>query len=100
MTLLCRLTAVIFIFIQCSSDIRAAEYGKPNPVSVFADERAGETLGFSGDVGYSNIAHLHFSVHRAIDGERSESIPVRFRVSENETATLKEGLFYKGWEER
>jgi len=49
-------------------------------------------------VGYSNAAHLHFSVHRAIDGKRSESIPVKFRVSDKEIKILKEKETYRAWE--
>jgi len=60
--------------------------------------KAGDLIGLSGDVGYSNAAHLHFSVHRAIDGKRSESIPVKFRVSDKEIKILKEKETYRAWE--
>lgn len=55
---------------------------------------AGDLIGLSGDVGYSNAPHLHFSVHRPLDGKRSESLPVKFRISEKEIIELQEGKTY------
>ncbi len=62
--------------------------------------RAGDIIGLSGNVGYSNAPHLHFSVHRPLDGKRSESIPVKFRISEHEVAALAEGRMYRSMQER
>lgn len=71
---------------------------KQGGVRVKPGERikAGDIIGLSGNVGYSNAPHLHFSVHRPLDGKRSESIPVKFRISGSEAAALVEGKTYRG----
>lgn len=53
--------------------------------------RAGEFLGYSGNTGYSQGPHLHFAVFRAVDGERRETIPVRFRAREGRAVEPVEG---------
>lgn len=62
--------------------------------------RAGDLIGLSGDVGYSGGPHLHFSVHRPLSGKKSESIPVKFRVSDTEALQLVEKKVYRAWEQR
>jgi murein DD-endopeptidase MepM/ murein hydrolase activator NlpD len=44
--------------------------------------------------------HLHFSVHRPLNGKKSESIPVKFRVSDTEALQLVEKKVYRAWEQR
>ena len=60
----------------------------------------GELIGLSGNVGYSSAAHLHFSVHRAVDGRRSESVPVKFRLSEGEAGAPAWRETLRAWERR
>lgn len=63
-------------------------------VRVGDSVKAGNLLGYSGNVGYSASPHLHFSVHRPLDGKRSESLPVRFTLPDGTVAELTAGNTY------
>ena len=56
--------------------------------------RAGYPLGFSGNTGFSSGPHLHFDVIRIIDGEHSETVPVRFATADGPAMALEEGHTY------
>ncbi|MCC7374367.1 MAG: M23 family metallopeptidase [Verrucomicrobiales bacterium] len=56
--------------------------------------KAGDVLGQSGNTGYTQGPHLHFAVFRTIDGQRRETIPMRFRTRENPSAEPVEGSIY------
>ncbi|HNV71688.1 MAG TPA: M23 family metallopeptidase [Candidatus Ozemobacteraceae bacterium] len=54
----------------------------------------GQKLGYSGDVGYSDGAHLHFGVWKPIDGKTIESIRVTFTDGVNMYNELREQVTY------
>ncbi|MBL9139980.1 MAG: M23 family metallopeptidase [Verrucomicrobiales bacterium] len=56
--------------------------------------KAGDLIGLSGNTGYTRGPHLHFAVFRAIDGQRRETFPMRFRSRENPAAEPIEGTAY------
>jgi murein DD-endopeptidase MepM/ murein hydrolase activator NlpD len=55
---------------------------------------AGQLLGLSGNTGYSMLPHLHFAVYRPIDGQRRESLPVKFQSAGGKPLPLAEGRNY------
>ncbi|WP_317206375.1 M23 family metallopeptidase [Chryseobacterium sp. MFBS3-17] len=69
---------------------------KQNGVSVKKGDfvSRGQLIGYSGNTGYSNGPHLHFSVFiNRIDGSRTY-LPTLFKTSESEGTLLKEGQKY------
>ena len=59
--------------------------------------KKGQFIGFSGEVGYTNIPHLHFSVMVPISpfpGDQYQSVPTFFTTKEGNKIYLKEGYSY------
>jgi len=69
---------------------------KQNGVYVHLGDQvtAGQPIAFSGNTGYSSRPHLHFAVFRTIDGQRRETLPVRFRTKNGNVQSLQEGKTY------
>jgi murein DD-endopeptidase MepM/ murein hydrolase activator NlpD len=63
-------------------------------VSVGQQVQRGEVIGYSGNVGYSTSAHLHFHIYTRTDTSGNwQSLPVRFNVA-GEAVELQEGSLY------
>lgn len=80
------------------SDGTYAEYFhlSPGGARVEVGERvtAGQPIALSGNTGYTDGPHLHFSVFRVLDGRTRETLPVRFRLKNGASDTLLEGRSY------
>lgn len=54
----------------------------------------GQLLGLSGNTGFSTFPHLHFAVFRTIDGNRRQSLPVKFQTDAGKSIAIAEGRTY------
>lgn len=54
----------------------------------------GDPIAHSGNTGFSSRPHLHFSVFRALDGQKRETLPVQFLTRDGAVATLQSGKTY------
>ncbi|WP_162932089.1 M23 family metallopeptidase [Solimonas sp. K1W22B-7] len=57
--------------------------------------RTGQVIGYSGNTGFSNGAHLHFHVARALDGFTQETLPIRMATDAGILPALEEGEDYE-----
>ena len=66
-------------------------------VLVEVDERveAGDTLGLSGNTGFSTEPHLHFDVLTDCDDDDCQPVPVTFRNTSENPRGLRQGLAYR-----
>jgi murein DD-endopeptidase MepM/ murein hydrolase activator NlpD len=65
-----------------------------NKVKVGDHVKAGDLVALSGNTGFSNGPHLHFSVFKAKDGKERLSLPVKFRSANSGVLTLETGHQY------
>ncbi|MGH1362476.1 MAG: M23 family metallopeptidase [Calditrichia bacterium] len=56
--------------------------------------KRGQHIGYSGNTGFSNTPHLHFGVYKSVDGDKRESIPVRFKTSQSIMRNPVVGYYY------
>jgi murein DD-endopeptidase MepM/ murein hydrolase activator NlpD len=68
---------------------------KKNGVAVKKGQevKAGELIGYSGNTGWSDGAHLHFEVYIHREG-RVETVPTKFLIGVGEVGELKPGMKY------
>jgi hypothetical protein len=69
---------------------------KKNGAAVKEGDRVetGDVIAWSGNVGYSESPHLHFSVFRPLDGKKSASIHVGFSTDYSDYEVLEKGGIY------
>jgi murein DD-endopeptidase MepM/ murein hydrolase activator NlpD len=65
-----------------------------NKVNVGDRVNAGDVIALSGNTGFSNGPHLHFSVFKARDGKERLSLPVKFRAAASRAILLEVGHSY------
>jgi murein DD-endopeptidase MepM/ murein hydrolase activator NlpD len=73
-----------FIWIRHSDGtIASYDHLKQGGVVVKVGERVSrkQLIGYSGNTGFSDRAHLHFVITRPVDGFRYQSFPMRFRTA-------------------
>jgi murein DD-endopeptidase MepM/ murein hydrolase activator NlpD len=68
-----------------------------NLVSIGQKVQRGDPLGYSGNTGFTNAPHLHFSVMQLYDiqNHKMETLPIKFRTKENPASELQEGKSYE-----
>ncbi len=64
-------------------------------VSVGQRVLRGDSIGYSGNTGYSSGPHLHFQVFKAMNANSIQSIPVKFISYKELVINPKRGVYYK-----
>lgn len=81
------------------SDGTLADYVHLRPggslVGVGQSIKRGQTIGYSGNTGYTSKPHLHFHVYKAVSTAGAwQTLPTRFRTRQGQGISLQEGRSY------